>query len=183
MPPKKLRNDWSWIDQVKSARDITDNHRLAAAGLADVVPCTYAFPILDGDETPMKDKRCKKNYCETNPACYNHLGVTDLLNPRGKGKYVESKLSKRAEKRKEGIPAGLRNLGATCYVRLALFITCDFGLISGKRIPPAMVPQHPLPKCDIRMRPYPRFPFIPHSTYLWVTSIYREAIHRPDGAY
>jgi len=140
MPPKKLRNDWSWVDQVKSARDITDNHRLAAAGLADVVPCTYAFPIFDGDETPAKDKRCKKNYCETNPACYNHLGVTNLLDSRGKGKYVESKLSKRDEKRKEGIPAGLRNLGATCYVRLALSITCDFELISGKRIPPAVVP-------------------------------------------
>jgi len=119
MPPKKLRNDWSWVDQVKSAREITDNHRLAAAGLTDVVPCTYAFPIFDGDETPVKEKKCNKRYCETNPACYNYLGVTDLLDPRGKGKYVESKLSKRPEKRKEGIPAGLRNLGATCYVRTA----------------------------------------------------------------
>jgi len=123
MPPKKLRNDWSWADQVKTASDITDQHRLAAAGLTDVLPCTYAFPIFDGDEIPVKGKKCNKRYCETNPACHNHLGVADLLDSGGKGKYVESKLSKRAEKRKEGIPAGLRNLGATCYVRSAFFDT------------------------------------------------------------
>jgi hypothetical protein len=56
-------------------------------------------------------------------------------------------------------------------------------LTSGKRIPPAMVPQHPLPECDIRMRPYPRFALIPPGAYLCVTAAYRETIHRSDGAH
>lgn len=175
MPPKKLRNDWSWVDQVKSARSITDEHRLAAAGLADVVPCTYAFPVFDGDEIPVKEKKCNKNYCEMNPACYNYLGVKDLLDPGGKGNYVESKLTRRAEKRKEGTPAGLRNLGATCYV-IDLDATIRNHhrdqLTSGKRIPPALVPQHPIPQCNLRLHPNPKLPPISPSSYLCVTAIY-----------
>jgi hypothetical protein len=59
----------------------------------------------------------------------------------------------------------------------------EFELISGKRIPPAMVPQYPFPKRNIRMRPYPRFALIPPGAYLRVTASYRETIHRPDGPY
>ena len=31
------------------------------------------------------------------------------------------------------------------------------------------------------MRPYSRLPLIPPSTYIRISSIYREAIYRPDG--
>jgi hypothetical protein len=120
MPPKKIKHDWSWIEEVKDVKGITDEHRLKAAGLADVVPCTYIFPAIDGDPHPVKERKCNAGYCYTNPACYNYVGVKELLDPGGKGKYVEHKLHNRITSRKEGIPAGLRNLGATCYVSIAL---------------------------------------------------------------
>jgi hypothetical protein len=121
MPPKKLKNDWSWVEEVKSPSEITDQHRLAAAGLTDLAHCIYTFPIFDGDSVPVKEKKCTAGHCETNPACYNHLGMKELLDPKGKETYVESKMTRRAERRQQGIPAGLRNLGATCYVSLPPF--------------------------------------------------------------
>lgn len=114
--PKKHRNDWSWVDQVTSAAEITEEHRLAAAGLTDAIPCAFAFPTSEGDVLPFKDKRCNAKLCETISTCYNHLGTKHLLDPKGKGRYVNDNLTKKADSREKGIPAGLRNLGATCYV-------------------------------------------------------------------
>jgi hypothetical protein len=120
MPPKKIKHDWSWIEEVKDVKGITDEHRLKAAGLTDVVPCTYIYPAIDGDPHPVKEKKCNAGYCHTHPACYNYVGVKELLDPGGKGKYVEDKIHNKTTSRKEGIPAGLRNLGATCYVSLTI---------------------------------------------------------------
>jgi hypothetical protein len=186
MPPKKIKHDWSWVEDVNGVEEITDEHRLKAAGLNDVVPCTYIYPAIDGDPLPVKEKKCNIGYCYTNPACYNYVGVKELLDPEGKGKYVEDKSHNRTTSRKEGMPAGLRNLGATCYV----------GLVSGrreypfyrnmadnlgKRLPPAVVPQHPLPKCHKRMLPSRRLAPISSGTYLRIPSIYRETICRSNG--
>jgi hypothetical protein len=69
------------------------------------------------------------------------------------------------------------------FSSLCAIMRVEVELTLGKRIPPAMVSQHPLPKCNIRMRPYPWFTLIPPSTCFCITSIYRETIHRPDGPY
>lgn len=121
MPPKKQRHDWSWVSEVSDVGQITDNHRLRAAGLTDLTPRTYSYPTCDPDTVPTKDKTCTKKRCETNPRCLNHVGVAQLLGSGGKERYVEGKLGRDIE-RAEGMPAGLRNLGATCYVCDLLFL-------------------------------------------------------------
>jgi hypothetical protein len=69
------------------------------------------------------------------------------------------------------------------FSSLCAIMRVEVELTSGKRIPPAMVPQHPLPECDIRMRPYPWFPLIPPSARLCIAPTYRETIYRSNGAY
>jgi hypothetical protein len=46
------------------------------------------------------------------------------------------------------------------FSSLCAIMRVEVELTLGKRIPPAMVSQHPLPKCNIRMRPYPWFTLI-----------------------
>lgn len=118
MPPKKSRYDWSWVGDISDPTEITDEHRLQAAGLTDLTPCTYVYPTCDPDIVPVKDKGCNKKKCQTNPRCLNYVGIARLLEPepKGKEKYIEEKWDKPVQ-RADGIPAGLRNLGATCYVR------------------------------------------------------------------
>lgn len=121
MPPKSRKDNWAWVSTVESASDITDDHRLQAAGLTDLVPCTYPFSV-DDDVTPVKDKQCGKGRCKTNPACLSHLGAETLSNEKGKEEYLERKLPV-LDSRGEG-PAGLRNLGATCYVSPCHLLSC-----------------------------------------------------------
>jgi hypothetical protein len=144
MPPKRSRHDWDWVSEVKDARDITDDHRLRAAGLTDLTPCTYAYPTCDPDIVPIKDKLCTRKRCQTNPRCLNYIGIARLLESEGREKYIQEKWDKPIQ-REEGIPAGLRNLGATCYVSLIAITRFKIryrGWVDfpGECIPPALVP-------------------------------------------
>lgn len=117
MAQKRVRYDWSWVSEVRDASEITDDHRLRAAGLKDYDKCPLAFSI-DSDVIPIKDKSCTKKRCAGNPGCLNHLGIDKLLDEKGKEKFVEDKLVALSTRGED--PAGLRNLGATCYVRVLL---------------------------------------------------------------
>ena len=110
MPAK---HDWSWVSDVDNASEITDDHRLRAAGLKRLNKCPFAFS-LDPDVIPVKDRGCTKRRCTGNPACLNYLGVETLLDEKGKKKFVDDKLVTMTAR--EDSPAGLKNLGATCYV-------------------------------------------------------------------
>lgn len=115
MQVKRAKYDWSWVSEVNDASQITDDHRLRAAGLKNPDKCLYAFSV-DPDVTPLKDRTCSKRRCAGNPGCLNHLGTNKVLDENGKEKFVEDKLVSLST-REDG-PAGLRNLGATCYVSL-----------------------------------------------------------------
>jgi hypothetical protein len=114
MLSKRSKRDWSWVGDIESASQITDDHRLRAAGLKDPDRCCYAFS-LDPDVVAVKDKGCTKKKCAGQPGCLNHLGVDKLLEEKGKQVFVDDKLVPLST-RKDNEPAGLRNLGATCYV-------------------------------------------------------------------
>lgn len=126
MQAKRAKHDWSWVSEVDDASQITDDHRLRAAGLKDLERCSYAFS-LDPDIIPVKDKGCTKKKCAGHPGCLNYLGVDKLLDEKGKGKFVEDKLVPLKTRGDGDGPAGLRNLGATCYVGLSSSITITTG--------------------------------------------------------
>lgn len=137
MPPKRsagnrvpvLVQDWSWIGtEVTTADEITAAHRRRAAGLGHdslkACPLDYADRLTtcnaDGRGSHNSDIKfigglsCTAKKCKTNPVCYNHLGLKAVLDEGAKAAYLEEKLGDVPEERKG--PAGLRNLGATCYV-------------------------------------------------------------------
>lgn len=190
MPPKKGRVDWSWISDIDDASQITDDHRLRAAGLKDLSACSYAYSPSSMDLPTDKDKTCSRRRCGTNPACLNHVGVMGLMNrEKGKERYLEDRSPpvqmRKAITRENGststsasrddvisgckmgetsssssapgsgsskvtlgmMPAGLRNLGATCYVSpspgpsLGLILVELTWQPTGQRLPPVMVLQ------------------------------------------
>jgi ubiquitin carboxyl-terminal hydrolase 48 len=130
-------NDWSWVGtEVNRPEDITTLHRRRAAGLIGGEPCQPRFlpannttshtldfddqdglseasVLVTGDNGRGMDgctaKRCKKWHL-----CLNHLGAEEVVDQEGKKRYIEEALGPDVGVR-EG-PAGLRNLGATCYV-------------------------------------------------------------------
>jgi ubiquitin carboxyl-terminal hydrolase 48 len=110
--------DWTWVGtEAKRAGDITSEHRRRAAGLVGGKPCSYRYK-------GKKDLGCTQGRCRGSPWCLNQLGAEEvgsckisliqLVGPGAKAAYLE-KLG--PEPRKRAGPAGLRNLGATCYVR------------------------------------------------------------------
>jgi hypothetical protein len=62
-----------------------------------------------------KDDNCKPGKCKRKARCYNHLGVDEVVREI-REEWVEWKLGERVGRRTEDNFAGLRNLGATCYV-------------------------------------------------------------------
>ncbi|WVQ80125.1 hypothetical protein IAT38_002226 [Cryptococcus sp. DSM 104549] len=136
---KPVLVDWDWVGtEVHSASDITPQHRRRAAGLVggDVCPFSLSPPTpakANGaaGKTPSKGKdvagKCKANTCKGSYMCYNHLGVDKLLDPEAKKEAVNEKLGEIPEVR-EG-PAGLRNLGATCYTTPLYHLALVFAML------------------------------------------------------
>ena len=62
-----------------------------------------------------KDNNCRGAKCKKNVRCYNHLGVDNIVNETQE-EWVQWKLGDSVGRRSEDDFAGLRNLGATCYV-------------------------------------------------------------------
>ncbi|KAI0321663.1 hypothetical protein OF83DRAFT_1168297 [Amylostereum chailletii] len=135
---------WDWVGiEVHTADDISKEHLLATCSLSRNSPhpfCPNKFrnrapkassqspadpPAKDGppddviiiseDESPT----CSKRYCKKNPNCLNYLGHEKWEFPveAQKSYLAVSQLGKdpRLENRKDDLPVGLRNLGATCY--------------------------------------------------------------------
>lgn len=136
MPPKKaLRRSqderYDWINDVSSSSSITPLHRRKAAGLVGWTPCPVHHASVDYSPTAPKreerestidsnyqskrDPNCTAKKCAKNPRCYNHLGIDQALK-QTKEEFVLDQLGDPPERRVEDQPAGLRNLGATCYV-------------------------------------------------------------------
>ncbi|WRT66676.1 uncharacterized protein IL334_003636 [Kwoniella shivajii] len=134
MPPKKVpRPDWDWMSTIAIPEEITLEHHRRAAGLNSCISCPYTFDVAtkskfeDDDiiETDSKGKAkakkvtgCTKKGCSENPRCYNHLGIEEVMNPE----VIKSRLDRQIgeiPQIRDG-PAGLRNLGATCYANAFL---------------------------------------------------------------
>nr|XP_019046681.1 hypothetical protein I302_05431 [Kwoniella bestiolae CBS 10118]OCF25611.1 hypothetical protein I302_05431 [Kwoniella bestiolae CBS 10118] len=141
MPPKKPAQDWSWINTISSPDQITSEHRRRAAGLEGLIPCPFNFDLVkpapieleeEDDEVvetdskgkpkakPSKNKvqGCTKQKCLRNPVCYNHLGAEQVVHPDALKHYLEDDAGIVPVDRDR--PAGLRNLGATCYANAFL---------------------------------------------------------------
>ncbi|WVR06745.1 hypothetical protein IAU60_003780 [Kwoniella sp. DSM 27419] len=145
MPPRKRaapRADWSWVGtEVHALDQIKAEHRRRAAGLdpSTLVQCPFALhrsytpvstisdDVIEVDQTGKPKARprgrlkvpgCTPKGCRNNPVCYNHLGAEKVFSPDAKKLFLEEHAPTPLEPRKG--PAGLRNLGATCYANAFL---------------------------------------------------------------
>ncbi|OCF31948.1 hypothetical protein I316_06331 [Kwoniella heveanensis BCC8398] len=75
-------------------------------------------PAISKPKQKLKVAGCTAKGCRSNPWCYNHLGADKVMDPEGKQKYIEEHAEEITSIR-DG-PAGLRNLGATCYANAFL---------------------------------------------------------------
>lgn len=121
----KPESDYSWVDtEVKFKRDITDEHLRRAAGLHELPTHLWRGPGHSPDKDSIKEKIfCRAKSCALNPRCYAHLGISEALS-LDKEAYIDSKRQQSTGPR-DG-PVGLRNLGATCYVRHTHLIPCSY---------------------------------------------------------
>ncbi|WWD17001.1 hypothetical protein CI109_101437 [Kwoniella shandongensis] len=118
--------DWVWVGtEVQTPDQITPLHRRRAAGLAggkicsfDLTPPVQTTKGEKGKGTTGKDATCRPKACKCCPRCYNYLGADQVFAPDAKDKFLQDNLSELPEER-DG-PAGLRNLGATCYANAFL---------------------------------------------------------------
>ncbi|OXG77311.1 ubiquitin carboxyl-terminal hydrolase 48 [Cryptococcus neoformans var. grubii Br795] len=130
---QKPCQDWDWVGtEVQTPAQITLEHRRRAAGLVGGVACHRDLTgheretATDDSEVKMNGKGagkkkgtgCRAKGCKSNYMCYNNLGTEKLLEPDAKAEFVISNLGDVPEERNG--PAGLRNLGATCYANAFL---------------------------------------------------------------
>ncbi|KAE8539220.1 hypothetical protein D1P53_004316 [Cryptococcus gattii VGV] len=125
--------DWDWVGtEVQTPDKITLEHRRRAAGLVGGVACPRDLTeheeksVSGNGETKVNGKGnwkkresgCRAKSCKSNYMCYNNLGTEKLLEPDAKSEFVISNLGEVPEERNG--PAGLKNLGATCYANAFL---------------------------------------------------------------
>lgn len=93
---------WSWVNELEAIQDLTDKH-------IDI--------IYKMDASPCRIGVCKNN-CTSNPFCLNGLGEKKLANLIQKETNVS--IERNDYLRDLNDFAGLRNLGATCYINTYL---------------------------------------------------------------
>lgn len=145
MPPKSASRipDWSWINAKRNSVDeITTHEARRAAGLVKITGSCSRLGAYTagssrdssyngGDDKQPKTTPCTQKKCKSSARCYNHLGIHKVshmsfsrlwqwVGDAAKVNYVEEKLGPEPTLRDVASgrhPAGLRNYGATCYVR------------------------------------------------------------------
>ncbi|EIW65966.1 hypothetical protein TREMEDRAFT_11865, partial [Tremella mesenterica DSM 1558] len=119
----KDKSDWSWVGtEVLKVEDITPLHRRRAAGLEGATQCPIRWQhdtseIVKPIEITNGEK-CTPARCRGKVKCYNHLGAEEVFEEKTKDRLLRESLPDNMEIR-DG-PAGLRNLGATCYANAFL---------------------------------------------------------------
>ncbi|WVN87735.1 uncharacterized protein L203_102930 [Cryptococcus depauperatus CBS 7841] len=135
--------DWDWVGtEIQSASQITLSHRRRAAGLSGAKPCLLDSQKDDKQKNSStsrlnkkgKDSLCKARSCRKNYQCYNWLKMEHYQNPGARKDYVYERMGAVSEER-EG-PAGLLNLGATCYTSPLYHLALVFAMLeySDRRI-------------------------------------------------
>ncbi|PVF98765.1 hypothetical protein CPB86DRAFT_338654 [Serendipita vermifera] len=134
-----------WMSSLEKGDVISQTHAQAACGFGSLGQhrvCTNRYTmtalkpmspsnkqpdiILIDDEDREDDVPCSKAKCKTNPYCLNFLNQEKWEDPSTGRKRILEEVKRsyggnpHDRQRKEGVPVGLRNLGATCYANASI---------------------------------------------------------------
>lgn len=136
VPTQNQENlSWSWIDKIEDPE--------TEISLEEVLS---VYRVNYPEHSFVNGKRCKKN-CKSNPRCYSALGEQKWLEAKktaNETEEIEPQVT--SEYREDNLPAGLINLGNTCYVNS--FLQIWFNNMWLRRALYSWVPHEDPEECD-----------------------------------